>query len=68
MDGRELVDITEAERITTLDRSTIYRLSRSGQLRSFRVLNTLRFDRRDLMGLVTERTDRNADTAEGEGR
>ncbi len=52
---QHLVDINEAVRITGLDKDTIYRLSRQGRLRSFKVLSALRFERDDLRALVTER-------------
>ncbi len=63
----DLVDATEGTRITGLDKSTIYKLARTRRVRSFKVLNALRFDRRDLMALVKERTDRIADAAEADG-
>ena len=56
MDTRDLININEATRLTGLDKATLYRLAREGRLRSFRVLGrALRFDRRDLLGLVEER-------------
>jgi hypothetical protein len=55
MDSRDLVDANEAQRITGLEKNTLYKLSRSGQLRSFKVLSALRFDRADLLALVVER-------------
>ena len=55
MEQRDLVDIAEAERITGLDKSTIYKLGRSGRLRSYKVLTALRFNRADLQALVRER-------------
>ena len=56
MEQRDLVDVTEATRLTGLDKATLYRLAREGRLRSFRVLGrALRFERRDLLELVEER-------------
>jgi hypothetical protein len=52
---QELIDIHEAERITGLDKSTLYKLARQGRVRSFKVLNSLRFERADLLVLITER-------------
>ena len=52
---RHLVDISEAERLTGLAKATLYKLSRQGRVRSFRVLGrALRFDRADVMALVEE--------------
>ncbi len=51
---RDLVDVNEGERITGLDKSTLYRLARLGKIRSFRVLSALRFERADLLALVKE--------------
>ena len=51
----DLVDATEAKRITGLEKSTLYTLARTGRVRSFKVLNALRFDRSDLTALVQER-------------
>jgi hypothetical protein len=55
MRPQELIDIHEAERVTGLDKSTLYKLSREGRVRSFKVLNALRFERADLLALITER-------------
>lgn len=56
---RDLVSIHEATRITGLEKQTLYRLARSGRIRSFRVLGTaVRFDRTDLLALVVERETR----------
>ena len=56
---RDLIDVRDAERVTGLDRATIYRLARQGKLRSFRVLGrSLRFDRADLLTLVKDVTRR----------
>ncbi len=56
MAERELVDVREATRLTGLDKATLYRLARRGQLRSYRVLGTaLRFQRTDIEALITER-------------
>ena len=53
---RDLIDARAAERVTGLDRATIYRLARQGKLRSFRVLGrALRFERSDLEAVVSER-------------
>ena len=51
----ELVDAAEGERVTGLDRSTLYRLARTGRVRSYKVLTALRFNRADLLALVEER-------------
>jgi excisionase family DNA binding protein len=52
----ELITVSEAAKITGLDKMTIYRLARTGRLRSFKVLGTaLRFDRRDVVALLHER-------------
>ena len=60
---RELVDVNEAERLTGLKQHTIYKLAREGRLRSFKVLNrTLRFDRTDLVALVSEKPVRSSAT------
>ena len=56
MHDHELVDITEASRLTGLDKTTLYRLARERRVRSFKVLGTaVRFDRADLLTLVQER-------------
>ncbi len=55
MDSRHLIDVAEAERLSGLDKSTIYRLIRKGQLRSFQVLSGVRLERSDVLALVTER-------------
>lgn len=55
MQHPDLVDINEAARITGLAKSTLYKLSRTGELRSFKVLTALRFDRWDLVALVRTR-------------
>ena len=52
----ERVDIHEAVRVTGLHEQTLYRLARQGRIRSYRVLGrSVRFDRADLMDLVTPR-------------
>lgn len=57
MEKRDLVDVTEAARLTGLDKATLYRLARQRRLRSFRVLGrALRFDRKDLSRLVEEQS------------
>jgi excisionase family DNA binding protein len=57
METNDLIDITEAARITGLEKATLYKLARLGRIRSFRVLGTtLRFDRSDLARLVEERS------------
>jgi excisionase family DNA binding protein len=56
MDTRDLVDINEAQRITGLDKDTIYKLARQKRIRSFKVIGSaLRFERSDLVSLVEER-------------
>ncbi len=56
MHDHDLVDVTEASRLTGLDKTTLYRLARERRVRSFKVLGTaLRFDRADLLKLVEER-------------
>ena len=55
MPDQQLVTVNEASRITGLSTSTLYRLSRRGGLRSFKVLRTLRFDKADLNRLIVER-------------
>jgi excisionase family DNA binding protein len=62
---RHLIDINESSRITGLDKDTIYRLSRQGRLRSFKVLTALRFDRADVEALVQPRPVRGTGTASG---
>jgi hypothetical protein len=51
----QLVDAAEGQRITGLSRATLYKLAGSGRVRSFKVLNTLRFERGDLLALVRPR-------------
>ena len=52
----DLVDVNEAARITGLRAQTLYRLARTGALRSFKVLRrAVRFDRTQLTALVGER-------------
>lgn len=56
MSQRDLVDASEGERLTGLEKQTLYKLAREGLLRSFRVLGrSLRFNRVDLLALVTDR-------------
>lgn len=56
MHDHDLVDITEASRLTGLDKTTLYRLARERRVRSFKVLGTaVRFNRTDLLELVEER-------------
>ncbi len=57
---RQLIDVNEAARMTGLDKDTIYRLSRQGKLRSFKVLSALRFERADIEALITVRPARTA--------
>lgn len=55
MKERDLVDASEGKRLTGLEKQTLYKLAREGQLRSFKVLGrSLRFDREDLIALVQE--------------
>jgi excisionase family DNA binding protein len=56
MNSPHLVDVAEAQRLCGLDKSTLYRLIRTGQLRSFQVLSGVRLEREDVLALVTERT------------
>jgi excisionase family DNA binding protein len=51
----DLVDVVEAARLTGLAPATIYKLARTGRLRSFKVLTALRFDRADVLRLVEPR-------------
>jgi hypothetical protein len=39
MEPRDLVNVTEAVRLTGLEKATLYRLARQGRVRAFRVLN-----------------------------
>ena len=56
MHDRDLVDVTEASRLTGLDKTTLYRLARERRVRSFKVLGTaVRFERTDLLKLVEVR-------------
>lgn len=55
MESRDLVDIREAERLTGLDKCTLYKLARTQRIRSFKVLTALRFSKADLAELVIER-------------
>lgn len=55
MSERKLIDVHEAARITGLSPATLYKLTRQGRLRSFKVLGAVRFDRDDLAALVVER-------------
>ena len=56
MAERDLVDVGEGERLTGLEKQTLYKLAREGRLRSFKVLGrTLRFDRADLLALAREK-------------
>jgi excisionase family DNA binding protein len=56
MENAKLVDANEAASLTGLRPQTIYRLARQGRLKSFRVLDrAVRFDRADLLALVSER-------------
>jgi excisionase family DNA binding protein len=57
MRERDLVDIAEAARLTGLARSTIYKLVQQRRPRSFKVLHARRFERADLLALVTEEAD-----------
>ena len=65
MTDRHLVDISEAQRVTGLAKSTLYKLAAAGHIHSFKVLTALRFDRADLLALVQERevTRRHAERA-----
>jgi excisionase family DNA binding protein len=59
MAERDLFDVSEATRITGLDKATLYKLAREGRIRSFKVLGTaLRFERNDLVALIEERPAR----------
>ena len=56
MEPRDLVNVTEAVRLTGLEKATLYRLARQGRVRAFRVLNrALRFERGDLVALASEK-------------
>jgi excisionase family DNA binding protein len=56
MENSHLVDVNEGTRITGLRPQTIYKLARHGRIRSFKVLGrSLRFERAELLGLVSER-------------
>ncbi len=58
MHDHELIDVTEAARLTGLDKTTLYRLARERRVRSFKVLGTaLRFERTDLLKLIEERPE-----------
>jgi predicted DNA-binding transcriptional regulator AlpA len=65
---RYLVDIHEASRLTGLSIPTLYRISRLRKIRSFKVLNSLRFDRADLLALVRENTPNNMPLDDPESR
>jgi excisionase family DNA binding protein len=55
--SHDLVTINDATRITGLEKATLYKLARTGRVRSFRVIGTaLRFERADLEALVQFRT------------
>ena len=55
MAQRDLVDVREAERLTGLDKTTLYRLARKGRLRKFKVLRrSVRFERADVLRLVQD--------------
>jgi excisionase family DNA binding protein len=56
---RDFVDAGEASRLVGLDRSTLYRLARDGRVRSFRILDRVRFERSDLLALIKERPSNN---------
>jgi excisionase family DNA binding protein len=57
MESRDLVDVTEAARLTGLAKATLYKLAHAGRLRSYRVLDrALRFERADVLALTTERS------------
>ena len=46
----DLVDVREAQRLTGLDKMTLYRLARKGRLRKFKVLGrSIRFERADVL-------------------
>jgi hypothetical protein len=55
MRDRELVDVSKAATLTGLAPATLYKLARQRRLRSFKVLNALRFSKADLAELVIER-------------
>ena len=58
MEDHDLVDVTEASRLTGLDKTTLYRLAREHRVRSFKALGTaVRFDRTDVLKLVEERPE-----------
>jgi excisionase family DNA binding protein len=56
MQIENLVDVNEGRRITGLEKGTLYRLARQRRIRAYRVLGrALRFERADLLALLTER-------------
>ena len=51
----DLIDVSEAARLTGLQKPTIYKLARDGRLRSVRILRrALRFRRADVEALVRQ--------------
>ena len=58
MTKRELVSVAEAARLIGLAPATLYKMAYQRRVRSFKVLGALRFDRGDLLALVTEREPR----------
>ena len=65
--GRDLIDVSEGERLTGLARTTLYKLARLGEIRSFVVRGrAVRFDRADLHRLVVERPALEETEAQGE--
>ena len=61
MAEHDLVDVSEGERLTGLEKQTLYKFAREGRLRSFKVAGrSLRFDRTDLLALVREQPRRAA--------
>jgi predicted DNA-binding transcriptional regulator AlpA len=58
----DLVDASEGVRLTGLSKATLYKLSRTRRIRSFKVLSALRFRRGDLLALVREKSPESAET------
>jgi hypothetical protein len=56
MEGtRKLMDVAEAPRFVSLDRSTLYRLAREERVRSLCILNPVRIERGDLLSMIEEK-------------
>jgi excisionase family DNA binding protein len=50
---RDLITINDAQRLTGLEKGTLYRLARHGRVRAFKVLGrAIRFERADVLGLL----------------